>query len=166
MNRNRLLVSIEFRLVGALLAVLSLAALADFADTAFVMRAVPPPDKQPFLDIGTYGLVGLLDNGARVASQMLYALGSLASWLLAVLAVIAVLTLLFGALLYFVGRGLRRGARWARVLGVVLTIFFALLPFGWLATVSQNGALVAGVPIALSFYTLWVLIWQLDDAPG
>lgn len=166
MNRNRLFVSIEFRLVGALLAVLSLAALADFANTALVMRAVPPPDKRPFLDIGAYGLVGLLDNGAQVASRALYALGGLAAWLLVVLAVIAVVTLLFGVLLYFVGRGMRRGSGWTRVLGVGLTVFFALLPFSWLATVSRNGALVASVPIALSLYTLWVLIWRFNDAPG
>ncbi len=166
MNRNRLFVSIEFRLVGALLAILSLAALADFADTALVMRAVPPPDKSPPLDVGTYGLVGLLNNGAQVASKILYSLGGLAGWLLGILAMIACFTLLFGALLYFVGRGLRRGARWTRVMGVGLTFLFALVPFGWLATLSRNGALVASVPIALSLYTLWVLIWRFDDAAG
>ena len=121
MVRHLLIVATGFRLAGLLLALASIAALVDLADTALVMRRIPPPETGAPLDIGTYGLVALIVNTARGADYLLHALAGVASFMLVMLAVAAVLTLLLGALLFLTGRGIGHHAAWARTMAMLLS---------------------------------------------
>jgi hypothetical protein len=79
MVRHLLIVATAFRVSGLVIAVASLLALADLAETALVMRKIPPPDKSAPLDIGTYGLVALISNAARGLDHVFHALAGVAS---------------------------------------------------------------------------------------
>jgi hypothetical protein len=160
MARHLLILATGFRLAGLLLAVASIAALIDLADTAVLMRRAPPPDTSAPLDIGTYGLVALLSNAARGAGYVLHALAAAASILLVILAVAAAVALLFGTLLYLTGRGLGQHATWARIIAMLISAGLALSSFAIMTIMRRDHAAFAALPIGLSLYALWVLIWR------
>lgn len=157
--RHLLVVAIGFRVIGALLAVLAIAALVDLADTAIVMHRTPPVDRSAPLDIRTYGLVGLLHNTARAVDHLLHALGGVLKVLLVVLVIAAVLALLLGVLLYLTGWGIGQHATWARIIAMLLSAGLALSSCA-LAAARRDLAPPAVVPLGLSLYTLWVMIWR------
>jgi hypothetical protein len=160
MVRHLVIVAAGFRITGLLLALASILALVDLADTALVMRRVPPPETGAPLDIGTYGLVALIVNAARGADYLLHALAGVASFILVVLAIAALLTLLFGALLFLTGRGIGQHAAWARITAMLLSAGLALASCAVMAVMRRDHAPFAAVPIGLSLYTLWVLTWR------
>jgi hypothetical protein len=158
--RHLLIVATGFRVAGLLLAVASITALIDLADTALVMRRMPPPETGAPLDIGTYGLVALIVNAARGADDLLHALAGVASVILVLLAVAALLTLLLGALLFLTGRGIGHHAAWARITAILLSAGLALMSCAVMAVMRRDHVPFAALPIGLSLYTLWVLIWR------
>ena len=158
MVRHLLIVAALFRTSGILIAVAALVALGDLAETALVMRKTPPPDTSAPLDIGTYGLVGLISNAARGVSHVLHALAGLASVLLVVLAIASVIALAFGVLLYLTGRGIIHHATWARISAIVLSTGLALASCAIMAVMRHDHAAFGALPIAFSLYTLWVMI--------
>jgi hypothetical protein len=166
MVRHLLFVAIGFRLAGALLAIASIAAIVDLGDTVLLIRRTPPPDTGAPLDVATYGLVAFVVNAARAGGYLLHALAAVAGVLLVILIGLAVLALLFGVLLYLTGRGIGQHATWARIIGMMISFGFALVSFAVMMAIRRNlapdqAALAAfAVPIGLSLYTLWVLIWR------
>jgi hypothetical protein len=156
-----MVIAIGFRLTGALLGVASIAALVDLADTALMLRRLPPPDTSAPLDIGTYGLVGLLDNGARGVSKVLLALlTGPGAWLVTLLTIAASLSLVFALLLYLTGRGIGHHAMWARIIAILMSIGLTAASCAIAAAMRSELAPIALLPAALSLYTLWVLIWR------
>jgi hypothetical protein len=160
MVRHLVIVATAFRASGICIAAAALLALADLARTTLVMRKIPPPDSSAPLDIGTYGLVGLLWNGARGVEHILHALAGLANVLLAILAVVAVLALVFGVLLYLTGRGIVHHATWARISAIVMSAGLVITTCAVMAVMRRDNAPFGLLPIAVSLYTLWVMIWR------
>lgn len=158
--RHLLIVAIGFRLTGLLLALGSIAALVDLGDTVLLIRRTPPPDTGAPLDVGTYGLVALLVNTARGAGYLLHALAAVVGVLLVILMALAVLALLFGVLLYLTGRGIGHHATWARIIAMLISAGLALTSVGLMVAMRRDHAPFAALPIGLSLYTLWVLIWR------
>ena len=160
MNWHSWIVATEFRLTGGTLAIASLVALADFGHTAYLMHSAPPADNSPPLDIGKYGLVGLLTNGAQVAGRAVHTLSFAAGWLLGVMAVLAFVLFLLGVLIYFTGGGIAHQSGWARVVGTLLSLSLALITIPALFFVDRSAIPIFAVPAVLSLYTLWTLIWR------
>ncbi|MGC1444433.1 MAG: hypothetical protein WA837_03120, partial [Xanthobacteraceae bacterium] len=106
------------------------------------------------------GLVALIVNTARGADYLLHALAGVASFMLVMLAVAAVLTLLLGALLFLTGRGIGHHAAWARITAMLLSSGVALMSCAVMAVMRRDHAPFAALPIGVSLYTLWVLIWR------
>lgn len=162
MISHLMIIALGFRLTGALLGVAAVAALVDFADTAMTLRRLPADTSAP-VDVGTYGLAGLLHNGARGAGKVLSALlTGPGFWVVVILAIAAVAALLFAILLYLVGRGIGHHANWARIIAIMMSIGLATASCAILAALRGDQAPVAIAPIALSLYTLWALIWRFD----
>ena len=162
MVRHLLIVATAFRISGLFITVAALVALGDLAETFLTTRKLPPPDTSAPLDIGTYGLVGVMNNTARgvdhVLHHVLHALSGLATVLLVVLAVASVLALAFGVLLYLTGRGIIHHATWARISAIVMSAGLALASCAIMAAMRRDNAPFAVLPIAASLYTLWVMI--------
>jgi hypothetical protein len=125
-----------------------------------MMQRLPPPESGAPLDITTYGLVALIVNAARGADFVLRALLAVAGIVLVILVIAAVLALLFGLLLYLTGRGIGHHATWARVVAILISTGLALVSCAVMVTVRRDLASFAAVPIGLSLYTLWALIWR------
>ena len=160
MTTHRRIVATEFRLTGLVLAIASLVALVDFGRTAYLVRNAPPLDNSPPLDIGKYGLVGLLTNGAQVAGRAVHTLSFAAGWILAAMAVVAFVLLLLGVLITFTGGGISRQRGWARVMGVLLSLCLALITIPALFVVDRGAIPIFAVPAVLSLYTVWALLWR------
>ena len=160
MVRHLLIVALEFRLAGLLLGIPGVAALVVVIRDVLFLRKAPPPDKSEPLDIGTYGLAGLLNNGARGVGHLLFALNGVATWLLTLLAFVMLLVVLFAVGLYLTGRGIDRQAAWARIIALALSGGLALVSCVLMAVLRRELAPFAVVPLGLSLYTLWVLLWR------
>jgi hypothetical protein len=158
--RHLLIVACGFRLAGILLAIASITTLVDVADTWLEIRRLPPPDVGPPLEIKTYGLVGLLHNAARGFGYGMHALAGFFSILLVVLAVAATLGLLAAVLFYLTGSGIGRHAIWARIVAIIIAALLALASCAVMAVMDRGNAPFAALPIGLSLYALWVLIWR------
>ncbi len=160
------IVSGEFRIAGLLLGVPSTIAFVALIYTVIDLRSTPalPRDDSQYLDIDKYGLVGLLNNGVKgigdvIGTPIAFAAGA-AMWLIVALAIASLVAALFAVLLYFVGRGVRRRATWARFVGIILTTGFLLISILALTSLRRDLASVAVLPVGLSLYTLWVLGWR------
>jgi hypothetical protein len=166
MSPHLLIVAIEFRIAGLLLGLPSLAALAGLIYTGVDLATtpLPPPDNSEYLDVQTYGLAGALQNGGKgvgaILGKLLELLSGAALWVIALLSVVTLLATLFAVLLYVTGRGIGQHAGWARIVAIVLAAGLLLVSIGVLALLRRDLALLAGLPIGLSLYTLWVLGWR------
>jgi hypothetical protein len=158
--RHLLIVAIGFRFAGMLLAVASTTTLVDVAGTWFEIRRLPPPEIGPPLDLKTYGLVGLLHNAARGFGYGVHAMAGLFSILLVVLAVTAIFGLLVAVLLYLTGSGIGRHAIWARIVAILTASLLALASCAVMAVMRRDHAPFAALPIGISLYALWVMIWR------
>jgi hypothetical protein len=160
MIRHLLIVAVGFRLAGILLGLASIAALVDLTDTALLLRRTPPPEAGPPLDVKTYGLVGLLHNAARGIGFGLHALAGFLSILVMIMLAAAVLALLLALLLYLTGRGIGQHATWARIVAILLSLSLSLASCAIMAVMRRDHAAFATLPIGVSLYALWVLIWR------
>jgi hypothetical protein len=83
-----------------------------------------------------------------------------AYWIVVLLAVAALIALLFAALLYLTGRGIGHHATWARVVAILMSLGLTAVSYSLATMMQRNLAPLAAVPIGLSLYTVWVLIWR------
>jgi hypothetical protein len=158
MNWHRRILSLGFRLTGFLLAMAAFLVLEYTAYTAYLVHNAPPPDNSAPLDIGKYGLIALLTNGAQVAGRAVHTLSFAAAWVLAAVAVVALVVFVLAVLIYFTGGGISRQKGWARVTGVLLSLGLALVTIPALFVVDRNAIPSVAVPAILSLYTVWALI--------
>src|SRR5512142_1947588 len=84
---HRDIVAWGFRIGGLLLGLPSLAALVAVLWARFAGGG-PQTDKGAYLDVGTYGIAGLLHNGATGVGRAFAWLGGIASWVEGALAVV------------------------------------------------------------------------------
>lgn len=143
-----------------LLAIASITTLVDVADTWFELKRLPPPETGQPLDFRTYGIVGLLHNAARGFAYGVHAMAGFFNILLIVLAVAATFGLLAALLLYLTGSGIGRHAVWARIVAILTASLLAVASCAVMAAMDRDHAPFAVLPIGLSLYTLWVLIWR------
>src|SRR5437773_475053 len=113
-----------FRVGGWMLGLPSLAALLLICPSLFFLR--PAPDRSSYLDIGTYGIAGLLANGARGLGKLFEWLGGVATWIEEALAIGLVGAVLFAMVLVFTGRGIARHSSRARIVAFALSVVFLL----------------------------------------
>lgn len=160
MPDHRLIVARGFRIAGLGLGAPSLLATIGFGIGAFMAAAHPPDPKPEYLDVQTYGLVGLLSNAATGVGGVLSFVNALAGWVFGLLAALALAAALFCGLLYLVGRGLKASAGWARIVGVLLMALLSLNALLAFAIVRGPARLVDAALLAALAYVLWALVWR------
>lgn len=158
--RQRLIVALAFRIVGALVGIPALLAAIWLGIGGAELAHGPGADKSGWLAIGTYGLVGLLGNAVHGAADVVGFLLGLAGWVLVLLAIAAFINAVLGLMLYLIGRGLRRGALWARILGGFTCAVLALSGLVAVSVLPRDWAIGDAGMIAAMAYGLWVLGWR------
>ena len=132
---------------------------------AVIFGGGPPQDHSAYLSVKTYGPTGALQNGAHAVGNILSFMDMLASSILVVLAIFALVVTLFAVLLYLIGRGLRAAARWARLVGGLVAVLLLLNAAAALGALSTLGEIIDAVLMAGLAYALWVLIWRFAEPP-
>jgi hypothetical protein len=160
MGNHRAIVARGFRIGGWVLGVPSLAALAAICINLFLLR--PAPNKSSDLAIGTYGIAGLLANGARGIGRLFDWLGSIATWIEEALAIGLIGAVLFAVMLYSVSRGIERHSATARIVAFVVSCVFLLFWLALMFFLPREVLALAGLGVGLSLYTIWVLGWRYD----
>jgi hypothetical protein len=158
LRNHRLIVGRGFRIGGWLLGVPSLGALLLICTSLFVLR--PSPDRSSYLDIGTYGIAGLLANGARGIGKVFEWFGGIAAWIEEALAVGLVGAVLFAAALVFTGRGIARQSAPARIVALALSVVFLFFWLVVLLSLPRGAMLVPAAGVGASLYAIWALGWR------
>jgi hypothetical protein len=161
LNRQLSIVANVLRILGVLVGVPSLAALAVVVpDVVFLHRAVAMGGSHN-LDIQKYGLVALLANAANGVGSVLGFFAGVGSWVLTVLSVVLFALVLLATALYFTGAGLARRAAWARIVaGLIFAGTLLVCTPVLVFTLTSRPALgvIPAVPVGASVYALWVLV--------
>lgn len=159
-----MIVARGFRIAGWALGLTCFIAAIGLGVSAFALNHQAQV-KPAYLDVGAYGLVGLLSNGANGVAAGLSFLGGVASAILALLAIVAVAGIAFAVLLHAVGRGLTASAAWARVLAGLISLVALLNAASALAFLRQGAAILDAALVASLAYVLWVVGWRFGDPP-
>ena len=160
MNRHVSIVAAGFRFSGFLIGAPSALSLIGAAAAAIFLQFRPAPDASKPLDLKTYGLVGLLSNGARAVNHGVNALLGAAEMFCLFLAAASLAIALFAVLLWFIGRGLGRRVLWARIGASLLCVVLTLMSVVTLTSVSHGGEPVAALFLGVSLYALWTLLFR------
>ena len=158
MTDHRQIVARGFRIGGWLLGVPSALGLLAIGASFVFLRT--PENQSDYLDIGKFGIAGLLANGAKGVGDFLGGLGHIALWMEEILAAGLAAAVALAVILYFTGRGIARHARGANVVGLMLSIFFALFWLGVLLSTSRSAMAVPAAGMAMAGYSVWVLGWR------
>ena len=157
MTSHREIVAWGFCVAGGLVGLPSAVGLGLIGYDRFGAR--PSENTSEYLDIGKYGIAGLLHNGAKGVTDIFGWLGGIASWIEGVLAVVLAVALVFGIVLFFIGRGIARHAAGAGVAGIVLSVILLLAWSLILLSTSGSAMALPAIGMVMSFYTIWVLGW-------
>ncbi|MEI9889107.1 MAG: hypothetical protein WDN08_21900 [Rhizomicrobium sp.] len=141
---HRRIVARGFRVGAFVLGVPALAGLLAIGTSVVLAR--PDGGGSGYLDIGTYGIAGLLANGARGVADVFDWLGGIALWLEGVLAAGLAAALVFAVVLFFTGRGIARHGAGANAVGIGLSVLFVLFWATVLLSVERGAAMT--VPAA------------------
>lgn len=158
LTSHRDIVAWGFCIGGALLGVPSALGLLAIGASQIFLRS--PEDKSAYLDVGKYGIAGLLQNGANAIADMFAWLGGIATWLEAVLAAGLAMALMFAIVLFFTGRGIARHAGGASAIGIVLSVIFLLLWTLVLLSTPRNAMALPAIGMTMSVYAIWALAWR------
>ena len=161
---HRSIVSLGYKLSGALVGAPAVIACVGLTIAAIDLHRAAAPDGAHMVSVRAYGLLGFLDDIGVGVDHTFGFLAGLAAWLIAGLAILALLVALWAGLVYLIGRGVGRGAMWARIVGGVFAICLALASFSAIFSLPHRLIAVALPPLALALYTLWVLIWRYRGA--
>jgi hypothetical protein len=160
LNRHLSIVAAGFRFSGFVIGAPSVLSLIGAAAAAIFLQFRPAPDASKPLDIQTYGLVGLLSNGARAVNHGVNALLGAAEIVCLFVAAASLAVALFAVLLWFIGRGLGRRKLWARIGASLLCAVLTLMSAAALASVSRGGEPVAALALGVSLYALWAVLFR------
>ena len=162
MNGHLPIVAWGLRIVGLVIGAPSFLLTLYLSGGVFGLRQAPPTDASAPLDIQTYGLIALLDNGVRGIAKMFEFFAGAATWILTALTIAALTSTLVGVILYLAGRGVAHHATWARILAIL--IFLGLLPIalGALSVLPRLLLPVGWLMIGAALYSLWVLVWRFN----
>jgi hypothetical protein len=122
-------------------------------------------DHSPYLDSKAYGPAGAVANGAHAVGDIFSFIGTLASAILVVMALVALAATLFAVLLYFTGRGLKAAAAWARIVGGLVSVLTLANCAISLTALTDDGKVVVGLIMVGLLYSLWVLAWRFAEPP-
>lgn len=157
MDNHRPIVAKGFRAAGLVVGVPSLILFVALAPAVLTAR-LPPADASGPVDIGTYGLVGLLVAGARgVGGALRFFIGAM-DWAMTLLAAASLAAALLGLFLFVIGRGLQRRAMWARILGVLTLTSCLVVTLMALAVLPHALLTVDWLLIGVVLYSLWALV--------
>jgi hypothetical protein len=156
------IVALGFRIAGCVLGIPSLLLLLDLSFTLITLNGRPAPSTSKFLDVTTYGLVGLLTNGAQVVGNLLGGVTEIASWFLVIVAIIALVITIFAVIVYFTGAGIEHHSTWARVLAMFISAGFFVISLLALTILPRGWIPLPCLAIAASSYVLWVLGWKFS----
>jgi len=160
---HRSIVSIGFKLSGVLVGAPAVAGCVALTIGALDFHHAAAPDGSHMVSVQTYGIAGLLTDAGVGLDHTFGFLAGLAAWLMAALAVLALIVALGAVLIYLIGRGVARRALWARIVGGMFAFGLALTSL--IAFTSLPPRLMAApLPaMAIALYTLWTLIWRFND---
>ena len=160
MIAHRSIVSLGFKLSGVLAGIPAVVACVTLTVAAIQLHQAAVPDGRHMVSVRAYGFWGFLSDVGVGVDHMFGFLAGLAAWLVAGMAILALLVALWAALLYLIGRGVGRGAMWARIVGGAFALGLALVSL--IAVINLPHRLIAApLPaLGLAIYTLWVLIWR------
>ena len=158
------IVALELRIAAWLLGAPSFLSTLGLTVGAFFLRQRPDADISHNLDVKTYGLVGLLENGARGVARILEFLLGAAAWVVTALAFACLAFTLIAATLYLIARGIQQHATWARIVGVVIFLGFLPVAFGALSVLPRLLVPVDWALIGAALYSLWALVWRFNEA--
>ena len=162
MNGHLPIVALGLRIAGWIIGAPSFLLTLYLGGGLFGFRQAPPTDVSAPLDIKTYGLIALLENGVRGLVKMFEFFAGAATWILTALTIASLTSTLVGVMLYLAGRGVAHHATWARILAIL--IFLGLLPVALCAlSVLPRPLLPIGwLLIGAALYSLWVLVWRFN----
>lgn len=142
------------RLIGA---AVTLPALGVLAYSCWFLLSSQPHTAPAGTDAQD-GLVWLMTLGARAVGSVFDLANQATRWLAEIVSTVALSVSLFGAGLFFTGRGLLRHATWARILAGVLVFGVLALSLGAILLLGSRGAAVVFAPaVGFCVYSLWVL---------
>ena len=158
MRNHRVIIGRGFRTGGWVLGAPSLVALLSVCASLFFLRAAP--DTSSYLDIGKYGIAGLLANSARGIGQIFGWLGNIGTWFEEVLAIVLLGAVLLAVVLYITGKGLERRSAAARIAAFLLALVFLGLWLVVLLSLPRASMALPGLAVCVSLYVIWVLGWR------
>ena len=158
MVNHRIIVGYGFRIGGSLIGLPSLVMLLLICVSLFGGHA--QADKSSYLDVGTYGIAGLLTNGAHAVGAVFAWLGGIAAWIEKALAVGFIALIVFAAGLYVTGKGIARHSAGARIAAFAITLVFLCFWVVLLLSLSRDALVMPAIGVAVSLYALWVLGWR------
>lgn len=161
MRNHRVIVGRGFRVGGWMLGVPSIAGLLLVCTSLFFAGA--KPDNSPYLDVGTYGIAGILANSARGVGKVFGWFGAIATWIEEALALGLVAAILFSLVLYATGKGVARRSAPARAVGLALSASFLVFWLIVLLSLSRSAMLVPAAGVAASVYAIWALGWHYAE---
>ncbi len=164
MVAHRSIIAWGFKTAAGLIGAPAAIAGVGLALDAMALHRLAAPDHSSMLSIQKYGLVGLLNNGAVGVNHVLGPLSGLAAWALGVLATLAFAALFIAIILFLIGRGLARGAAWARIIGVLAMAALLFMSVEVFSVTPHGLAAAPGLLIAGSLYAIWALIWRFGSA--
>jgi hypothetical protein len=152
-----------FKIFGVATALLSSSTAMTIGVAACKIAPSASHSRPEYLSVTRYGLVGLLANAATGGGEIVSVLNGIATAILELIAILALIAALFGALLYVIGRGLRDSARWARFVAGALMVVALLTSLSVLSDLEGVVRLAAAVVPFVSVYVLWVLTARYSD---
>lgn len=151
-----------FRAVGLMLGVPSLLLLLDISVNLIALNFRPAPATAHFLDVGKYGLVGLLSNGAEVVGKVFEGFSTVASWVMTMVAVVMLVVVTFAVTIYVTGTGIKNHAKWAKVVAILFSIGMLGISLIALIILPRDWIPVPCIGVGVSLYSLWVLGWKFS----
>jgi hypothetical protein len=161
--QHQQIVALGFRVAGCVLGIPSLLLFLDVTINLIALSCRPvAQDKSKFLDVTTYGLVGMLTNSAQVVGNLLGGISEIASWIMTMVAILALLISMFALFVYITGTGIEHHATWARIIAMLMSAAFVVISLVALTIVPRGWMPLPCLAIGASSYVLWVLGWKFS----